>query len=208
MKDRLAGEGLVDPRELQPHPDNWRVHRDDQRESMEAALDELGNLDRLIVNRRNNRIIDGHLRHQLALERGDATVPVQWVDLDTDEEESAALALFDSLGRMAVEDPAKLRLNIERADLSWLPSSGVGHLLATLAPPAPLPTAPPPDWPTREPTEHPVGVMRFMVSERQREQITAALRLADPQDDPDNDNQNGNALATIVDQWLQQNQSD
>lgn len=43
------------------------------------------------------------------------------------------------LGNMPQEDVQKLRLSIERANLGWLPRSGIDQLLERLGPPRALP---------------------------------------------------------------------
>ncbi len=138
--NRMAGVADVAPADLIPHPDNWRLHSELQKDSVDQALANIGQLQRIVVNEPTGRVIDGHLRLALAIEHGEASVPVQHVELD-EAEEAAALATFDPLGDMAHEDARKLRLNIERANLDWLPKAGVGQLFERLAPPRPLPRA-------------------------------------------------------------------
>ena len=137
--NRMVRVDDVPPQDLIPHPDNWRLHSELQKSSVDLALTNIGQLQRIVVNEPTGRVIDGHLRLALATEHGEKTVPVQYVDLD-EAEEAAALATFDPLGDMAYEDGKKLRLNIERANLDWLPESGVGQLLSRLAPPPQLPS--------------------------------------------------------------------
>lgn len=60
----------------------------------------------VIVNRRNKRIIDGHLRVEQAAERGEQ-VPVLWVDL-TEREEAIILATLDPIAGEAGTDTEKL----------------------------------------------------------------------------------------------------
>lgn len=138
-RDRMTREADVPPAELIPHPDNWRIHSELQRASVDAALSEIGLLQRIVVNERSGRVVDGHLRLALAVEHELPVVPVQYVELD-EAEEAAALATFDPLGDLASHDPRKLALNIERANLDWLPQPGLGDWLAKLAPP-PAPAA-------------------------------------------------------------------
>jgi DNA modification methylase len=59
------------------------------------------------VNQRSGFVVDGHARVALALTRGEASVPVLYVDLDP-EEEALILATLDPIGAMATADTAKL----------------------------------------------------------------------------------------------------
>jgi hypothetical protein len=70
-------------------------------------LREVGLVQSVIWNRRTKRLIDGHLRVELAMEAREATLPVTVVDLSEDEERTV-LATLDPIGAMAVADRGKL----------------------------------------------------------------------------------------------------
>jgi hypothetical protein len=112
-QNRIVGFSEVDPSELAAHPDNWRVHTMQQRSALEGILEEVGVVQTVVVNRRNNRIIDGHLRVRLAIERGEPRIPVTWVDLD-EEEERKILLTFDNIARLASVDPERVRALVEK----------------------------------------------------------------------------------------------
>jgi len=105
----------VDPRELQAHARNWRRHPDAQTRALDKTLDAVGWIQSVIVNERTGRMLDGHLRVARALERGEARVPVTYIDVD-EEEEGLILASFDPIGAMAEEDEELLAQIIEEQD--------------------------------------------------------------------------------------------
>lgn len=105
-KNRIIGESLEAPEHLLANPLNFRRHPNVQQEAMKGALDELGWIQRVIVNQRSGHIIDGHLRIELALQNHQR-IPVLYVDL-SEEEEKLALATFDPLSAMAMADKATL----------------------------------------------------------------------------------------------------
>lgn len=107
-RNRIVGEGEEDPRELIPNPGNWRRHPSAQAAAMTGALDQVGWVQRVLVNKRTGRMVDGHLRVELALKRGEERVPVLFVDLD-EEEEKLVLASLDPLAAMAERDGQKLQ---------------------------------------------------------------------------------------------------
>ena len=107
-QNRIVGQGDASPEDLVPHPQNWRVHSKAQRRALEAVLDHVGWIDQLIVNRRTGHLINGHLRGELALGRGEASVPVTYVDL-SEEDEQLVLATFDPLSMMAGTDAETLQ---------------------------------------------------------------------------------------------------
>jgi hypothetical protein len=145
-QNRIVGEGMVAAGELVPHPQNWRKHPANQAGALGKTLDGVGWVQRVIVNRRTGRMLDGHLRAELARKQGEATpVPVVYVDLSEDEER-AVLATIDPIANMAVADDealAGLVRSIEDADLR----SVAGELAQVLnvqvdEPPAPVDAEP------------------------------------------------------------------
>jgi len=114
-KSRIVGQGDVDPRKLIPNPSNFRKHPLAQQVALDATLDEIGWIQRTIVNRTTGHMIDGHLRVERAIAKKERSVPVSYVEL-TENEERIALATFDPLGALATTDNAildALRRDIE-----------------------------------------------------------------------------------------------
>ena len=102
-RNRIVGEAEVAPDSLLANPWNFRVHPKRQRDAMESALDNIGWIQRIIVNRVTGHVLDGHMRVASAIHHGVEFVPVVYVELSEDEER-AALATFDPLGSVAVMD--------------------------------------------------------------------------------------------------------
>ncbi len=107
LKNRIVAHGTVDPNSLFPNPKNWRRHSKAQQAALAGVMDQVGWVQDVIVNRRTGRLIDGHLRVALAIERGEPSVPVLYVDLD-EAEEALILATFDPIGAMAAADAPQL----------------------------------------------------------------------------------------------------
>jgi len=99
-RNRIVGSGEVEPAGLIAHPANWRRHPLGQRTALGAALDAVGWVGQVLVNRQTGRLVDGHLRVELALARGEPTVPVLYVEL-FEAEERLVLATLDPLAAMA-----------------------------------------------------------------------------------------------------------
>ena len=126
--------------DLSAHPMNFRKHPEAQRRTMAAALDEVGKVAPLVENLRSEEkgwpagtdpvLIDGHLRMELALERGEDNLPVVVVDL-TEHQEQLALATLDPIGAQAEPDKKLLAALLdaaqpESADLTSLLNGIVG----------------------------------------------------------------------------------
>lgn len=99
-RNRIVGEGSMPASQFQANPYNWREHPQEQRAALHGALNEVGWVQRVIVNRRTGNLVDGHERVWQALQNGDAEVPYVEVDL-SEEEEAYVLATLDPIGAMA-----------------------------------------------------------------------------------------------------------
>ena len=129
---RIVAEAEVDPATLTGHPQNWRRHTDKQRAAMRGVLDEIGWVQRIIVNRTTGRVVDGHLRLDEAFRRGEKTVPVVYVEL-TEAEEKLVLATFDPLSALAETDGQALEAILAEVSAG---DAAVQGLLDDLRPPA------------------------------------------------------------------------
>jgi 3'-phosphoadenosine 5'-phosphosulfate sulfotransferase (PAPS reductase)/FAD synthetase len=106
--NRIVKSGEADPRVLLAHPENWRQHPPGQREALTQVLDEVGWVQDVIVSQNTGRLLDGHLRVELALERHEKTIPVTWVDV-TEQEELLILTSIDPIAALAKTNKDKLR---------------------------------------------------------------------------------------------------
>lgn len=126
--NRIVGyRPSVDPRELQPNPDNPRVHPQQQRDAIRGVLSEIGWVGTAIYNVRTGRLVDGHERQQEAIVTG-TTMPVLDVDLSPDEER-LVMATFDPLAALASYDEQTLGTLLEDVSTS---SEAVATLLADM----------------------------------------------------------------------------
>jgi len=85
-QNRIIGHGEEVLDQILFNPLNWRIHPKAQQDALDGVLSEVGWVQDVIVNKRTGRLVDGHLRCQLAARKGDKTIPVTYVDLDEQEE--------------------------------------------------------------------------------------------------------------------------
>ena len=128
-RNRIVGEGEQPASQFVANPANWRVHPQAQRDAMRGALNEVGWVQRVIVNRRTGYLIDGHERVWQALQNGDAPVPYVEVDLD-EAEEAYVLATLDPIGAMAQADKEQLDSLLREVQSG---EAGVQAMLAEVA---------------------------------------------------------------------------
>lgn len=101
------GEAEVDADQLLANPHNWRIHPKNQQDALTGVLDQVGWVQRVIVNQRTGFVVDGHARVALSISRGEK-VPVVYVDL-SEQEEALVLATLDPIAAMAGKDDDILR---------------------------------------------------------------------------------------------------
>lgn len=104
-RSRIVRSEDVPPSALLANPKNYRRHPEDQKDAFRAVKARVGYVARVLVQEGSGVILDGHLRTEVALEDGDPTIPVDYVDVD-DEEADYVLATFDPLSAMAWADAA------------------------------------------------------------------------------------------------------
>lgn len=100
---RIVGLKMMPPSQLTHNPMNFRRHPSSQRSLFRAIASEIGIVAPVIENVRTGYLLDGHLRAEEAEAAGIDEIPVLQVDLDPDEEH-VALAMFDAISTMAMED--------------------------------------------------------------------------------------------------------
>jgi hypothetical protein len=113
-RNRIVDQGVVAPGKLLKNPKNWRLHPKHQEQGLAAVLDEVGWVQRIVVNKRTGFVVDGHLRAKLAIARGEKEIPVSYVDL-SDREETIVLATLDPLAALAGHDDAALKKILKTA---------------------------------------------------------------------------------------------
>jgi hypothetical protein len=129
-RNRITGSGEEAPDQLLANPANWRLHSRNQQAALAGALDTVGWVQQVMVNRRTGFVVDGHARVALAISRHEPTVPVLYVDL-APEEEALVLATLDPIGAMATADEAKLNELLAEVTVD---DAGLLRLLGDLGP--------------------------------------------------------------------------
>ncbi len=131
FRNRIVGSGKENPAKILANPKNWRSHSAEQKEALTGLLEEVGWVAQVLINKRTGRLIDGHLRVDLAKQRKEETIPVTYVDLSPKEEE-IVLASLDPLGDLATADGRKHRALIASIEVT---SKELGAFLADLGDP-------------------------------------------------------------------------
>jgi ParB-like chromosome segregation protein Spo0J len=117
------------PAELAENPRNWRTHPPTQLAALADVIAEVGWAGACLFNERTGRLIDGHLRRELALKQGCANVPVLIGSWD-EATEAKILATLDPIGALAEADSIKLEALLSDVSTS---SDALQQMLADLA---------------------------------------------------------------------------
>jgi ParB-like chromosome segregation protein Spo0J len=119
----------IDPKTLTPNPKNWRRHPEHQRDALADVLGEVGWAGAALFNEQTGKLVDGHLRLDVALRRGDDAIPVlvgSWDEAD----EAKILATLDPIAALATADAAALDSLLREVNTG---SAAVMDMLAELA---------------------------------------------------------------------------
>ncbi|MGL4939388.1 DNA modification methylase [Shewanella sp.] len=127
-ENRITGSGYEDPAQLLANPRNFRMHPEYQKAALNGVLNEIGWIQDVIVNTTTGHLIDGHLRVELAMQRGEK-VPVKYVEL-SEHEEMIALASIDPISALATQDQDVLAGLI--ADIGTVEDDGLSAFLESL----------------------------------------------------------------------------
>lgn len=129
FNNRIVGYGEEDVEQMLANPFNFRIHPNYQQQALAGSIDSLGFIRSVTVNKRTGHIIDGHLRVILASRSGVKSLPVEYVDLDEDEEIQALLSI-DPIAALATVDKQKLN---EVIDMVKSDDERVQQMLETIA---------------------------------------------------------------------------
>ena len=115
IPNRIVGLERIRAKDLIPHPDNWRIHPDNQREALSRMLHRIGYVGAVVARQLPNgkyQIIDGHLRAELTPNN---RIPVLVVEI-SEREARELLASGDVLANMANTDLSAFNTLIKGID--------------------------------------------------------------------------------------------
>lgn len=106
---------------LKPHPNNWRLHPETQKNLLAGMLEKIGKIDAILAYRSERYgglvIIDGHQRQEM-----DGSYPVIVLDV-TDDEAAQILMTYNPLAELATQDTESYRELVASIETSELEQS-------------------------------------------------------------------------------------
>lgn len=128
-RNRICGYGEESPDQFLAHDLNFRRHPKNQQDALNGVLNDVGIVQNVIVSKNSGKLLDGHLRVELALRENQEKIPVTYVDL-SESEEAEILATLDPLSALAFADKEKLDELLREVRAS---DAAVTQMLADLA---------------------------------------------------------------------------
>jgi hypothetical protein len=102
FKSRITEYGFINPKDIVLNPYNTKIHPDLQHNAIKALLSDIGWVQSIIINKRTGNLVDGHDRVKNAIESGEESIPVTYIDI-TITEEKQLLLLLDEVTTYAIE---------------------------------------------------------------------------------------------------------
>ncbi len=108
FKVKPEGYAWLDPKDMKPHPLNWKIHPEAQLTEIDKSLEEFGWLPSMLTlfNKRTGHVVDAHGRREASLKKG-KPIPVAIIDVD-EVTEKRILASLDKVGELRDTDNAAL----------------------------------------------------------------------------------------------------
>ena len=113
----IVGQGDEPLDEINSNESNWRIHEEEQMDALEGTYEEVGTVQRVIINLRTSpdwgdsqnvkTLVDGHARVELFRKNGETTIPALYIDVSP-QQEALVLASLDPITGMATTDKQKL----------------------------------------------------------------------------------------------------
>lgn len=130
-RERTVRVGEAEVEALVDNPLNWRIHPVYQHQALDAVLDAVGWVRRVIVNEVTGVIVDGHLRVARAKARGEATVPARWVEI-TPQEEALLLYGFDTVAGLSMQNAQEADRLARQLIVDGFGEGTLGYLLVSM----------------------------------------------------------------------------
>ncbi len=142
MKNLIKRRGMVEVAAIIANPRNWRTHPKFQQDVLRELLNTVGWVSGVIINERDNMLLDGHLRVMLAEKNGETQIPAVFVNVPP-KMALKLLALLDPVTGMSFQDADNLNTlrglvdrdqiflrqllsDIQEANISTQPTSTIG----------------------------------------------------------------------------------
>lgn len=187
---------MVPVKDIVPNPDNNNVHTEDQKKRAHKIFDATGFRNPLLISNRTGFLVAGHLRLEVAKEKGVKELPCMYQDFEDEAQEYAHMTADNALASWSELDLSAI--NVKMLDLGPFDIDllGIKDFVIDVSEI---------DLPDLAIVEPDCQQVTFVLSNEQKDILDEAIKKAKKEEDCTdciNQNSNGNALAALVKRYV------
>ena len=187
---------MVPINKIIPNDKNNNIHTEEQKRYARKIFDYQGFRSPLLISNRTGKLVAGHLRLEIAKEKGVTELPCMFQDFDSEEQEYAHLTADNALAAQSSLDFGQINSDILEFGPFDIELLGIKDFVIE-----PLEGK----LPELESGEPDCQEVTFVLSNEQKDILDEAIAKAKKEEDTKdelNQNSNGNALAAIVKRYV------
>ncbi|MFZ4672569.1 MAG: ParB N-terminal domain-containing protein [Flavobacterium sp.] len=196
MEIKATSIVMVPINKIIPNDKNNNIHTEEQKRYARKIFDYQGFRAPLLISNRTGKLVAGHLRLEIAKEKGVKELPCMFQDFDSEEQEYAHLTADNALAAQSSLDFGQINTDILEFGPFDIELLGIKDFVIE-----PLEGK----FPELESGEPDCQEVTFVLSNEQKDILDEAIAKAKKKEDTKdelNQNSNGNALAAIVKRYV------
>jgi hypothetical protein len=196
MEIKATSIVMVPINKIIPNDKNNNIHTEEQKRYARKIFDYQGFRSPLLISNRTGKLVAGHLRLEIAKEKGVTELPCMFQDFDSEEQEYAHLTADNALAAQSSLDFGQINSDILEFGPFDIELLGIKDFVIE-----PLEGK----LPELESGEPDCQEVTFVLSNEQKDILDEAIAKAKKEEDTKdelNQNSNGNALAAIVKRYV------
>jgi hypothetical protein len=196
MEIKATSIVMVPINKIIPNDKNNNIHTEEQKRYARKIFDYQGFRAPLLISNRTGKLVAGHLRLEIAKEKGVTELPCMFQDFDSEEQEYAHLTADNALAAQSSLDFGQINSDILEFGPFDIELLGIKDFVIE-----PLEGK----LPELESGEPDCQEVTFVLSNEQKDILDEAIAKAKKEEDTKdelNQNSNGNALAAIVKRYV------
>jgi ParB-like chromosome segregation protein Spo0J len=196
MEIKVISIVMVPINKIIPNDKNNNIHTEEQKRYARKIFDYQGFRSPLLISNRTGKLVAGHLRLEIAKEKGVKELPCMFQDFDSEEQEYAHLTADNALAAQSSLDFGQINADILEFGPFDIELLGIKDFVIE-----PLEGK----LPELESGEPDCQQVTFVLSNEQKDILDEAIAKAKKEEDIKdelNQNSNGNALAAIVKRYV------
>lgn len=113
MENKVDGIVMVPIDKIIPNEKNNNIHNEEQKRMARKIFDAQGFRSPLLISNRTGKLVAGHLRLEIAKEKGAKELPCMFQDFESEEQEYQHLTADNALANQSSLDLSQINLDIQ-----------------------------------------------------------------------------------------------